>query len=166
MQIAEEKQKYYIALNNELKKKYKNKRIVEDLFMSKKNDEWTFYMSLKRQMVKKNNAAQLRVGKLLNRSKRGLKDIKQHCCDHEEENLTKSLKVKQTKAAKIHLDVYSEELKKLIGRLNDETIDAADKNPSNLNLNRNVEMQEQAGADFDSNDDMVEMNNKMMSAPY
>jgi CRP-like cAMP-binding protein len=48
LQIAEEKQKYYIVLNEELKKKYKSKRHVEDLYLDKKNDEWTFYMSLKR----------------------------------------------------------------------------------------------------------------------
>ena len=38
LEIAEEKQKYYICLNEELKKKYKSKRYVEDLYLDKKND--------------------------------------------------------------------------------------------------------------------------------
>ena len=54
LQIAEEKQKYYQALNEELKKKYKSKRHLEDLYLDKKNEEWTNYMSLKRQMIKRN----------------------------------------------------------------------------------------------------------------
>lgn len=57
LKIAEEKQKYFMVLNEELKKKYRSKRHVEDLYLDKKNDEWTYYMSLKRQMVKKNTAA-------------------------------------------------------------------------------------------------------------
>lgn len=48
VKIAEEKQKYYMVLNEELKKKYKPKRQMEQLFHDKKNDEWTSYMSLKR----------------------------------------------------------------------------------------------------------------------
>ena len=71
LQIAEEKQKYYQALNEELKKKYKSKRHLEDLYLDKKNEEWTNYMSLKRQMIKRNQAAQLRVGKLLKRNNKG-----------------------------------------------------------------------------------------------
>jgi len=41
---------------------------MEQLFHDKKNDEWTSYMSLKRQMIKKNNAAQKRVVKLLKKN--------------------------------------------------------------------------------------------------
>ena len=47
IKIAEEKNKYYQVLKEELKIKYRSKRGLEQLYNDKKEDEWTFYMSLK-----------------------------------------------------------------------------------------------------------------------
>ena len=52
--------------------------------------------------------------------------------------------------------MYSDELKKLIGRLNDETIEAANKKPTtSINLNKNDEVPEHA--EFDSGEDITEI---------
>ena len=48
IKIAQEKNNYYQILKNELKTKYKSKRSLELLYNDKKNDQWTFYISLKR----------------------------------------------------------------------------------------------------------------------
>lgn len=48
VQIAEEKNKYYQVLKEELKIKYRSRRALETLYNDRKEDEWTFYMSLKR----------------------------------------------------------------------------------------------------------------------
>ena len=53
VKIAEEKTKYYAALKEEIRQKYKSKREQEKLIKDKKNDEWTNHMSRKRQQVKK-----------------------------------------------------------------------------------------------------------------
>jgi CRP-like cAMP-binding protein len=53
IKIAEEKNKYYSALREEIKLKYKSKREQEKLIKDKKGDEWTYHMSRKRQQVKK-----------------------------------------------------------------------------------------------------------------
>ena len=70
LKIAEEKIKYYSALKEEIKIKYRSKREQEKLIKDKKSDEWTYYMSLKRQMVKKN----ARMQKQLNSMKQGETD--------------------------------------------------------------------------------------------
>lgn len=64
--IAEEKQKYYTALKDEIKNKYRNKRDQEKLIKDKKHDEWTYYMSLKRKLVKKKTRIQNKMTKLRN----------------------------------------------------------------------------------------------------
>lgn len=56
IKIAEEKNNYYQVLKDELAQKYKSKRAQEQIFNEKKDNQWTFYISLKRQMVKKQNA--------------------------------------------------------------------------------------------------------------
>ena len=48
VKIAEEKQKYYEVLKDELRLKYKSKRQLEQLFNDKKDEQWTSYISLKR----------------------------------------------------------------------------------------------------------------------
>lgn len=51
--VAKEKQKYYDALKSDLKVKYRSKKQLEDLYKKKKDNDWTNYISLKRQMVKR-----------------------------------------------------------------------------------------------------------------
>lgn len=51
--IAEQKTKYYTALKEEIKSRYRAKRDQEKLIKDKKHDEWTEYMSLKQKLVKK-----------------------------------------------------------------------------------------------------------------
>lgn len=53
VKIAEEKSKYFSALKEEIRQKYKSKRDQEKLIKDKKHDEWTHHMSRKRQQVKK-----------------------------------------------------------------------------------------------------------------
>jgi len=65
LKIAEEKNQYYQVLKQELSIKYKSERALEQLYHDKKDDEWTNYMSLKRQMVKKNKALQNKIDKTL-----------------------------------------------------------------------------------------------------
>ena len=65
LQIAEEKNNYYTCLKDELQIKYKSERVLEQLYHDKKGEEWTNYMSLKRQMVKKNQAMQNKIGRTL-----------------------------------------------------------------------------------------------------
>lgn len=48
LKIAEEKNNYYMVLKEELRSKYKSKRSQEKVFYEKKDDQWTFYISLKR----------------------------------------------------------------------------------------------------------------------
>lgn len=63
--IAEQKVKYYSVLKDELRLKYKSKRMLDQLYQDKKDDQWTFYISLKRHMVKKQNAKNNRITKML-----------------------------------------------------------------------------------------------------
>lgn len=51
--VAEEKQKYYDALKGDLKVKYRSKKLLDDLYKKKKDNNWTSYISPKRQMVKR-----------------------------------------------------------------------------------------------------------------
>lgn len=62
--IAEEKNKYYAALREEIKLKYKSKREQEKLIKDKKGDEWTYHMSRKRQQVKKSARIQSQMDKI------------------------------------------------------------------------------------------------------
>ena len=64
IKIAQEKNNYYQILKEELKTKYKSKRSLEQLYQDKKNDQWTFYISLKRPMVKKQNAMQNKINRV------------------------------------------------------------------------------------------------------
>jgi len=54
MLVAIEKQKYFSALKDELKQKYRSKREQEKLIKDRKNCEWTYRMSRKRDQFKKN----------------------------------------------------------------------------------------------------------------
>lgn len=74
VKIAEEKQKYYEVLKDELRLKYKSKRQLEQLFNDKKEEQWTSYISLKRQMVKKQNAMQQKIGRSLKDKNVDIKD--------------------------------------------------------------------------------------------
>lgn len=51
--IANEKNNYYEVLKDELRLKYRSKRSLDQLYEDRKDDQWTFYISSKRQMVKK-----------------------------------------------------------------------------------------------------------------
>lgn len=64
IKIAEEKTKYYAALKEEIRQKYKSKRDQEKLIKDKKNDEWTHHMSRKRQQVKKSARIQSQMDKI------------------------------------------------------------------------------------------------------
>jgi len=65
LQIADQKAKYYNALREEIKSKYRSKREQEKLIKDKKNDEWTEYMSLKRRLVKKKARLQKKMAQSL-----------------------------------------------------------------------------------------------------
>lgn len=47
--IAKEKTKYFNALKDEIKQKYRSKRDQEKLIKDRKSDEWTTHMSRKRE---------------------------------------------------------------------------------------------------------------------
>lgn len=64
MKIAEEKNKYYQALKDEIKAKYRSKRDQEKLIKDKKHDEWTEYISLKRRLVKRKARRQKSMSKM------------------------------------------------------------------------------------------------------
>ena len=51
--IGNEKNNYYEVLKDELRLKYRSKRSLDQLYEDRKDDQWTFYISSKRQMVKK-----------------------------------------------------------------------------------------------------------------
>jgi len=51
--VANEKEKYYSLLHNELKLKYKNSDKLDELFEYKHSDEFTYSISLKRFNFKK-----------------------------------------------------------------------------------------------------------------
>lgn len=51
--IGSEKNNYYEVLKDELRLKYRSKRSLDQLYEDRKDDQWTFYISSKRQMVKK-----------------------------------------------------------------------------------------------------------------
>ena len=51
--IAEEKNNYHNILKEQLKFKYKTHRAKAQLYKDSIKDRWTFYISLKRQMIKK-----------------------------------------------------------------------------------------------------------------
>ena len=54
----------YLVINEKLKKKYKSRKLVEDLYHDKKDLDYTFYISLKRENMKKLNATKSQVGQL------------------------------------------------------------------------------------------------------
>lgn len=142
--IAEEKVKYYSALKEEIKQKYRSKRDQEKLIKDKKHDEWTEYMSLKRRLVKKKSRMQKKLSKLkdmdepltmemvekklmldkeIRQKKKDSKDMQKRL--RNEVQVTGKAKAKAGAAARgIHLDVYTSELKQLISKLNDDNLDA------------------------------------------
>ena len=64
IEIAQQKQNLYLVINEKLKKKYKSRKLVEDLFHEKKDLDYTFYISLKRENMKQLNATKKKVGQL------------------------------------------------------------------------------------------------------
>lgn len=112
-------------------------------------------------MVKKNSAAQKRVGKLL---KKSLNKVEMHR-DLSIENIKKKEQVEQKarnqqlakslgskQQVNLHLEAYSAELKSLIAKLNDESIEAANKKPTTT-LKIKKEGADQDVTGFDSGDD-------------
>ena len=53
IKIAEEKANYYQVLMEELQRKYKSRRTLQQLYLDKKDDPRTTQISLKRAMIKK-----------------------------------------------------------------------------------------------------------------
>jgi len=142
-QIAEQKTKYYSALKEEIKIRYKAKRDQEKLIKDKRHDEWTEYMSLKRKLIKKQARMQINIRE--GSAPLTLESVSKKIHDQSEiKSQKKSSKSKQKvlrrevqvkvdkdkyKVAnkdgrQIHLDIYTKELKKLIGKLNDSNLDA------------------------------------------
>ena len=143
IRIAEEKLKYYTALKEEIRNKYKSKREQEQLIKDKKGDEWTHHMSRKRQQVKRSVRVQNQIDKT-----RKPENMTQYATVEEKLQIEQEVrnKRKHTKAVQqqliseggkkkkarrdnkstrnVHLDVYSNALKTLVARLNDDTLDA------------------------------------------
>jgi len=129
--IACEKEKYYDILREELRSKYRSKKSLEELYEKKKDYQWTFYISLKRQMVKKQNASQARLSNMMKSVKGGelleLNLMEQQLRKAKVQKLQDKALAKQLgqdKVGKIHLDKYTSELKNLIIQLNDSNLDA------------------------------------------
>ena len=55
-QITREKTNYFELIKQELQIKYTKKAVLEQLYSKIKDEEWTNYMSLKRQLIKKNDS--------------------------------------------------------------------------------------------------------------
>lgn len=123
--IAVQKEKYYQVLKDELQLKYKKKAAQEQLINQKKNEEWTFYMSLKRQMVKKTqvkkhsrkifNSEQ----ELKNKSELKAREKEARRQRIENKKMANQLGVNKKNKVNIHLQQYTNDLKKLIENLND-----------------------------------------------
>jgi hypothetical protein len=103
------------------------------LYQDKKEDQWTFYISLKRQMIKKQNAMQSKINKLLNKDTTNAQELK---LIEKQDKLAKKRKVQakkiakllgQRKVANIHLDKYTSELKELIAKLHEDNLFAFQK---------------------------------------
>ena len=62
IRIAREKVKYYKILKDEIKHKYRRHVQQDKLIKDKRGDEWTSYMSQKRQMVKKKEKFERQIG--------------------------------------------------------------------------------------------------------
>uniref|UniRef100_A0A7S3CPI6 Cyclic nucleotide-binding domain-containing protein n=1 Tax=Strombidium rassoulzadegani TaxID=1082188 RepID=A0A7S3CPI6_9SPIT len=161
LKIAEEKNNYYYVLKDELRLKYKSKRTLEQLYQDKKDDQWTFYISLKRQMVKKQNALQNKIGKMLMKDNGESKEKK---VLEKQEKLAKKRKAQTKKIAamlgqkrigNIHLDKYTQELKNLIGKLHDDNLDAVQNKGAQKEVKNDFmdQINEDDQLIFDSDDD-------------
>ena len=145
--IADEKQKYYQVLKDELKIKYKSKRLLEQLYLDKQIENWTDYISLKRKMVKKQNSIQNKMGNTLKKKVVKTKDIKtEEELQKEKDAKTKRNQVKklanqlgQKDVAHMHLDKYTDQLRTLIGRLHDENLDSVQQIGGREKQNNNIE---------------------------
>lgn len=127
--IAEEKQSYYKVLENEFEQKFKTKKAREKIYNDKKNDHWTFYISLKRKTVKKQMAFQQKLGQsVLNMKSKDHKALKKQMKMEKEikkqtdESQRLACMLGKTKDANVHLNKYTNKLKDLIGKLHDETL--------------------------------------------
>ena len=69
-EIAQEKRKYFEVLISIEKQTYSNKNLVREMFDTFKKSEWTFYMSIKRRMVKRNKHNKARLNRLINAGKK------------------------------------------------------------------------------------------------
>jgi hypothetical protein len=65
IRVAKEKEKYYNLLQEELKQRYKDKEKLEELFVAKNLDEYTYQISLKRYNFKKTMMLSVRQSKLM-----------------------------------------------------------------------------------------------------
>jgi hypothetical protein len=55
---------------NDLKRRYRKQKRLKEFYDTKKGDELTFHISLKRAMAKKSQAAQRRLERLLNKKRK------------------------------------------------------------------------------------------------
>jgi hypothetical protein len=157
--IADEKNKYYQVLKEELRLKYKSKRALEQLYQDKKEDQWTFYISLKRQMIKKQNAIQTKLGKVMQKNK---SDSNEQRLREQEKRLAKKRRIQakkiammlgQKKIGNIHLDKYTAELKELIGKLHDDNLDAVQNRGIQKEISHSLESMVAEGEEFNLDSD-------------
>lgn len=68
--IAQEKQNYYETIMDDIKKKYRNKTFTKILYDERRDYQWTFYMSIKRERFKKNLANDYALHQLIKSSEK------------------------------------------------------------------------------------------------
>ena len=124
MTIADQKNKYNLMLKDDYRVKYKKNTALQQLFNSKKNEEWTFYMSLKRQMYKKQEMKKLGFSKqaasISNKKETKILEKEAKLKRIKNKQMVMQLGVKEM--GSVHIEKYTKELKSLIGTLNDESL--------------------------------------------
>lgn len=126
--VAEQKHEYYETLKNELAKKYKNKVSQEQIYAEREEDQWTFYISSKRQMVKKQSALRKKLNDVQTKVQKEMMEKKNKMLAEQQMNQRKmhgqqlAAALGKDKAADLHINKYSTNFKSLIGRLDDEKL--------------------------------------------
>lgn len=104
--------------------KYTRKSVLETLYSRIKDDEWTNYMSLKRQLIKKNDCRKIKsrgniTSKTAIEERKKLKKLTSYAKNKNKINKSVARSLGQRSLNSLHLEKYSQQLKDTINRIND-----------------------------------------------
>lgn len=149
--ITREKENYFELIKQELQIKYTKKTVLETLYSKIKDDEWTSYMSLKRQLIKKNDSKRIKArGNITSKQaieeRKKLKRLASEAKNKIKANKFLARSLGQRSLNSLHLEKYSQQLKDTINIINEQQ---AKSKLQNANAIHEVTEQSVNGEDFE-----------------